>query len=206
MMSKKSRERVHKMRMNQLVKKQIENLRTEYKETDNLSASELQIEIEMTKHNGKMFRSIQLHPEIKACSFNTKFWITKYISEVSSRCMSNPQKQFNENKNVDWQTYLQFHIEQMRDEKWMDYIFSEEVGFSKEDNFKTLEYLQAKYKCQIKGSNKEERVAYQIFRYPNFSYEEFSKGITLLGVIQEILYLPLNLIRKLVNKIKYRNA
>ena len=160
----------------------------------------------MLKHIGDMCKWIQTHKELERCSFKTKFWVTKYVSEISSRCVSNPQRQFDEDLNVDWETYLQFFIEQMIHKKWIDYMFSDEVGFSQDDNFKTLEYLQAKYKCQIKGSKSDESVSYTIFACPNFSYEDFSKGITLVGVIKEILYLPLTLIRKLVKKIQYRNT
>ena len=110
-MSIKSRQRVHAIRMKELNKKHIEGLRNQYKDRGDRSVKELQSDIGITKHYQKMFKHFGQNLDIQRCSFRTKFWITKYLSDISCYCMSNERRQYDESANIDWNCYIQEHIE-----------------------------------------------------------------------------------------------
>jgi len=204
MMSIKSRQRVHAIRMKELNKKHIEGLRNQYKDRGDRSVKELQSDIGITKHYQKMFKHFGQNLDIQRCSFRTKFWITKYLSDISCYCMSNERRQYDESANIDWNCYIQEHIEVIKNkESSLDYLFTDEFKFTKENNIKTLEYLNAKYKCVISPTT-DEKLSYAIHYYPNFSYQKFIEGTTIQSIVKSIISVPMTLIRKLILKIKWR--
>lgn len=197
----RQRERIHKIRMKEMTKKHVDSLRSINRVTGEYSVLELQSLIGRTKSYQLMFNRNN-KGILKKCSFRTKYWVTRYLSDNATNCISNEEKVFDETQKTSWVDYLQDSINKINSNQ-LDYLLHEEYGFTKEKSIHTLKYLISKYRCNIYSFD-DDKLGYNIASFPNYDYEKHLEGTTILSVVKTILGFPMTLIRKLILKRKWR--